>query len=93
LISKPVVILVSFNQCFHQCFIIGELCCSNSTDVCGCYLVQFFNLLQLLPISLTHQNVGCIRKSTMKHEQNLDWKLDLPLFCNDYWNCMFVDFF
>jgi hypothetical protein len=43
-----------------------------------------FHVLQLLLIRFIQQNSCCISKSTMKHLQNTDWKLDLPLFSYDY---------
>ena len=43
--------------------------------------IQFFvRVLQLLLIRFTPQNLFCISKSMMKHQQKLDWKLDPSWF-------------
>jgi hypothetical protein len=44
-------------------------------------------VLYLLLIWFTPSNLWCIKKTMMKHQQNLD----LPLFNYGYWRCMFVD--
>lgn len=52
-----------------------------------------FQVLQLLPTRITQQNICYFSKSTMKHEQKVDWKLELPLFSYGHQNDMFVDSF
>ena len=37
-----------------------------------------FHVLQLLPIRFKQQNVCCNSKSTMQHQQSLDWNTYLP---------------
>ena len=54
--------------------------CKTLLILCGCYWVWFFHVSQLLPIECAQRNVCCNSKSTMKHQQKLDWMLDLPLF-------------
>ena len=56
--------------------------------VAGAIRFRFDTLLQLLPIRFTQQNLCCIRKSTMEHQQ----QSDLSWFIYGYWKCLFVDF-
>ena len=50
----------------------------NNGKVCGCSSVRFvFHVLRLLPIWFAQQNLCCISKSKMKHQQESIWKLDL----------------
>ena len=47
--------------------------------VCGIYSI-FFQVLQLLSVRFTQQNLCCISKSTMKHHQKLYRNLDFSSF-------------
>jgi hypothetical protein len=49
-------------------------------EVCGCSMVGFFHVLQLLSIIFTQYNWCCISKSIMKHVQKSDLKHDFPCF-------------
>ena len=57
-------------------------------------VIQFvYHVLQLLLIRIRERNLCCISKSTMKHQSNLNRKLDLPLFSVDYQDCAFIYLF
>ena len=57
-----------------------------------CVIWFDFHVLQLLHIRFTQWNMCCISKCMMKHQQKLDWKLNLLLFTHGHWKCKFVDF-
>lgn len=50
-----------------------------------------YDILQLLPFGAPQQNLYCVSKFTMKHQQNLAYKSDVSQFNHSYHKCMFVD--
>ena len=57
-------------------------------------VIQFvIHVHQLLPVRFTQQNLYCISKFTLKHQQKSNWKLDLSWFSYGYQKCMFLDIF
>lgn len=59
---------------------------------CMWVLFGLFSLFSILKsINVTTSISWCTRKSTMKHQQEPYWKLDLPLLSRGYWKCTFVD--
>jgi hypothetical protein len=48
------------------------------------------NVLDLLMIIVVYQKLSGISICMMKHQQKLDWKLDLHRFCYGYQKCMCI---
>jgi hypothetical protein len=98
--------LMSIENCFicwvgSPCVCVGvvglppPLLLDSLVRVCGWFLIPFScSPLELLLIRYSREIIWCCKsKSTMKHQQKSDWKLDLPwVNCDCRKNCMFVDF-
>ena len=74
---------------------LSTMTISKPCEVCVCEGVNcfYFHVLWHLPIWFTQQNLWCISKSTMDHQQKSDSESDLPCFSYGYRKCMFIGFF
>ena len=67
-------------------------CTALGFKVCGCYSVRFSRFPTFTRLYLHSETCVCISKSTMKHQQEVDWKPDLSWLSYCYQKSMFADF-